>query len=283
MAAGYWAIRTWRAGPVGEKIKYWVPGRRPEGKGAVKRDRNLKKAAQNLQNAVKTLARLINENFLEGDLLAGLDYSDKALQRLRNQIPGWDAMNKAEQQEAEWKAARQNLTRFIRKLRDQAKKRGIELRYVTITSDLDGETGEVDRVHHHLIVNREAKQLLWELWQDGGADYEPLSAQPDYTPIAAYMIRQVRHVEDAKKYTSSRNLRRPEPKDQIAKSAAVLRAPKGALLVDAGSNVPGQAQYIRYIISDAVATGEEAVRRGVKIVRAVEGHRRPRDGEGRSV
>jgi len=170
MAAGYWAIRTWRAGPVGEKIKYWVPGRRPEGKGAVKRDRNLKKAAQNLQNAVKTLARLINENFLEGDLLAGLDYSDAALQRLRNQIPDWDAMNEAERQEAEWKAARQNLTRFIRKLRDQAKKRGIELRYITITSDLDGETGEVDRVHHHLIVNREAKQLLWELWKDGGAD-----------------------------------------------------------------------------------------------------------------
>ena len=277
MAAGYWAIRTWRAGPVGEKIKFWVPGRRPEGKGAVKRDRSLKKAAQNLQNAIKMLARLINENFLEGDLLAGLDYSDAALQRLRNQIQGWDAMNEAERQEAEWKAARQNLTRFIRKLRDLAKKRGIELRYITITSDLDGETGEVARVHHHLIVNREAKQLLSEVWHDGGLDYEPLSAQPDYTPIAAYLIRQVRHVEDAKKYTSSRNLRRPEPKDQIAKSAAVLRAPKGALLVDAGSNVPGQAQYIRYIISDAVATGEEAVRRGVKIVRAVEGHRRRRD------
>ena len=134
-------------------------------------------------------------------------------------------------------------------------------------------------MHHHLIVNREAKALLSEVWHDGGLDYEPMSAQPDYTPIAAYLIRQVRHVEDAKKYTSSRNLRRPEPKDAIAKSAAVLRAPKGALLVDAGTNVPGQPQYIRYIISDAVATGEEAVRRGVKIVRAVDGHRRRRDVE----
>lgn len=277
MAAGYWAIRTWRAGPVEEKIKFWVPGRRPEGKGAAKRDRNLRKAAQNQQNAVKTLARLINENFLEGDVLAGLDYSDAALERLRDQVPDFYRMDGLEQMAAEWEAARKHLAKIIRRMRDLAKKRGIELRYVAVTSDLDGETGEVARVHHHLIVNREAKELLSEVWHDGGLDYEPLSAQPDYTPIAAYLIRQVRHVEDAKKYTSSRNLRRPEPKDAIAKSAAVLRAPKGALLVDAGTNVPGQPQYIRYIISDAVATGEEAVRRGVKIVRAVEGHRRRRD------
>ena len=80
-----------------EKIKFWVPSRRPKGKGAAKKDRNLRKAAQNQQNAVKTLARLINENFLEGDVLAGLDYSDAALQRLRNQIPDWDATNEAEQ------------------------------------------------------------------------------------------------------------------------------------------------------------------------------------------
>lgn len=277
MAAGYWAIRTWRAGPVEEKVKFWVPGRRPEGKGAIKKDRNLKKAAQNLQNAVKSLARLLNENFLEGDLLAGLDYSDAALRRLRAQIPAWDSLDEAGQQQAEWQAARQNLTRFIRKLRDAAKKQGIELRYVAATSDLDGETGEVVRVHHHLIVNREAKGLLQDLWKDGGLDYEPMSAQPDYTPIAAYLIRQVRHVEDAKKYSSSRNLRRPEPKDAAAKSAAVLRAPKGAILVDAGSNVPGQAQYIRYIVAAAAESGEEAVRRGVRIVRTVEGHRRPRE------
>jgi hypothetical protein len=29
MTEGYWVIRTYTAGAVGEKIKYWVPGEKP--------------------------------------------------------------------------------------------------------------------------------------------------------------------------------------------------------------------------------------------------------------
>lgn len=274
MADGYWVTRTYQAGPVGEKLRFWVPGRRPESIKAAKGDRKLKKAAQNQQNAIKALARVLNENFREGDVLLGLDYSDKALASLRRRIPGWEQLDPDAQILTEWAEARRECTRFVQRLQYRAKKAGLELRYVATTSDMDGETGELKRVHHHLIVNREARDLVLSAWKLGGADLEPLSAQPDYTPIAAYLLSQVRHVEDAKKYTSSRNLRRPEPRDKISRGDTILRAPRGALLLDAGRNIPGGVQYVRYVIPDAAAQGEEVLRRGVKGLKVSDWHRR---------
>ena len=274
MADGYWAIRKWQAGPIGEMVKFWVPGRRPAGRGAAKKDRRLKKAAQHQGDAIKSLARLLNANCREGDLLVGLDYSDAGLRKLRARIPDWDELSEEEQITAEWHEARRECARFIQRLQYRAEKAGIELRYIATTSDTDGETGELRRVHHHLVINREAKELLLSAWKLGSVDYEPLSAQPDYTPIAAYLIRQVRHVEDAKKYTSSRNLVRPEPRDQIAKGPAQIQAPRGALLLDAGKNIPGQAQYLRYVLPDAAEAGEETYRKGVRGLKVSDWHRR---------
>mgnify|MGYP007060495651 CR=1 FL=1 len=55
------------------------------------------------------------------------------------------------------------------------------------------------RVHHHLVVPAEAKEAFTEKWAGmGGVDWSPMSDQEDYTPIAAYLIRQVRRVPDAK-------------------------------------------------------------------------------------
>lgn len=274
MADGYWAIRKYQAGPIGETIKFWVPGRRPSGKGGAKKDRALRKAAQHQSDAIKSMARVLNANFREGDLLLGLDYSDKALLKLRARVPGWDGLTEEQQIRAEWMEARKECARFIQRVQYRAGKAGIELRYIATTSDMDGETAELKRVHHHLIVNREARDLILASWKLGSVDYEPLSAQPDYTPIAAYLIRQVRHVEDAKKYVSSRNLVRPQPKDQIAKGPAQLKAPRGALLLDAGKNIPGQAQYLRYVLPDAAEEGEQILRRGVKGLKMSDWHRR---------
>ena len=275
MADGYWVLRKYQAGPIGESLKFWVPGKRPEKRGKeLSKDRSLRKAAQHMSDATKTIARLLNENFREGDLLLGLDYSDKSLEQLRSRVQNWDDLTLDEQILAEWNQARKECVRFIQRLKYRAEKAGVELKYISITSDTDGESGELKRVHHHLVVNREAKDLVLDAWKLGGVDYKPLSAQPDYTPLAAYLIRQVRHVEDQKKYVSSRNLRRPEPKDRIAAGPSVLKPPKGALLLDAGRNVPGQPQYIRYIIADAAAEGEEILRKGVKGLKISDWHRR---------
>ena len=43
-----------------------------------------RKQAQNEYSAEKALARLLNANFTEGDLLLGLDYSDEGIARLED-------------------------------------------------------------------------------------------------------------------------------------------------------------------------------------------------------
>ena len=74
MKDGYWVIRTYKAGNVGEKIKFWIPNARPS-KSSRKIKSDLKKIKQNEASAVKRLARVINANFSHGDILLGLDYS----------------------------------------------------------------------------------------------------------------------------------------------------------------------------------------------------------------
>lgn len=78
---GYWIVRTYEAGNVGEKTKFFVPGARTTRSQRRLRDA-ARKQAQNEYSAEKALARLLNANFTEGDLLVGLDYSDDGLARL---------------------------------------------------------------------------------------------------------------------------------------------------------------------------------------------------------
>ena len=63
-------------------------------------------------------------------------------------------------------------------------------------------------------------------------------------------IRQVRRVPDHKKYISSRNLVRVQPKDRIAMSEAEVRVPKGGVLLFREAYHPGLSQYIRYILPE---------------------------------
>ena len=46
MADGYWAIVTYEAGAVGEKVKYWIPGEVPP-RSIRKRRSDLRKIRQN--------------------------------------------------------------------------------------------------------------------------------------------------------------------------------------------------------------------------------------------
>lgn len=255
MANGYWMIRTWEAGPIGEKIKYWIPGQKPT-KSQRRMKQDLAKAKQNKESSMRMLARLINANFTKGDLLIGLDYNDDAMGGKllpRAKKLEQDRSRKPDEAEAEALecmrlAAERELENYILRVQRACKKAGIPLRYIAVTSDMDGDTGEQVRVHHHLIVNREAEQILRSKWVLGGVDVKKLSGQPDYTPLAEYLMRQVRHIPDAKKYKPSRNLIRPQPRDRVAMNDAELRLPKGCSMLHRSEYRPGMNQYIRYIM-----------------------------------
>lgn len=258
MQEGYWVTRTYEAGDMGEKTKFFVPGARPTGK-VRRRDRDaVRKQEQNEYATQKALARLIHANFRAGDFLLGLDYSEEGMEELLSWGRGKglpvDEEETKEGMDARWAAASHMLDNALRRVKRFLEKLGIELKAVYVTSDMDGQTGEAVRVHHHLIINREARDAFVKAWQEygmGGVSWSALwDNQTDRTAIAEYLIRQVRRIPDAKKFRSTRNLVRPKPKDRIVLSDAELRVPKGAELTYRQEFKPGRPQYIRYVLPE---------------------------------
>lgn len=303
MKDGYWVIRTYVSGPVGEKIKFWVPGTKPKGRMTRRNRSDIRKAAQNEESSERQLARLINANFGPGDLLLGLDYAPEALLRLELEAAGGTGLRadailggsgiggrqssgpkgrgtrgtggaqcaplqaqkgrgrtakrspcltEPQRMDALRDAADRTLANCIRRVKRELARDGIELKYISVTADVDGKTGEAVRVHHHLIVQRAARDAFLRKWQEqglGGVSWSPLEKQDDYLEIAKYLLAQARRSREGEhKYSASRNLVRPQPKDRVAASASEVRVPKGCRLLHRQEFKPGKAQYIRYRI-----------------------------------
>lgn len=247
---GYWVVRTYEAGSVGEKTKFWIQGSR---KSSRKEKLSIKKQEQNEYAAVKRLARLINANFSKGDLLLGLDYSAAGMDRLTQWVQDQkiDCEDEGAALDAIRSAAVKQVELVIRRVKRELGKQDLDLRYISVTSDMDGDTGEFVRVHHHLLVPAFARDAFVMKWKElGGVDWSELSDQEDYTPIAEYLLRQVRRIPDKNKYKTSRNLIRPVPKDRVVASGAELRVPQGGKLLHRNEYKPGRPQYIRYVLPE---------------------------------
>lgn len=275
MKEGYFVIRTYEAGDVGEKTKFFVPGKRPENGKLSRRQKNaVKKQEQNEYSSQKALARLIHANFRAGGLLLGLDYSDKGLERVMewggsHGLPV-DSDNAEERQNAIWEAAAHMLDNALRRVKRNLGKMDMELKAIYCTSDMDGETGEIVRVHHHLIVQKGTEKAFvdaWEKYGMGGVSWDPLwENQIDRTRLAKYIIDQVRRIPDVKKYRSTRNLIRPVPTDRIVTTDNELMVPRGGKLIfrqeyqnslnEREEYRNYQPQYIRYITPKALRRKE---------------------------
>ena len=245
MAEGYWVIRTYQAGPIGEKIKYWVPGSKPT-VSARRMKSDIKQQQRNEANAEKRLARDLNENFWEKDLWMTLKYSDEGMQKL---MAGLDHESETFEQDL-YEAAQHQVRLWRDRVVKACKAAGIEVKYVIVTSDMDGKTGEYVRVHHHVVISGEAAEIAKSKWKLGSVSAKHLFEEVDRSELAVYMLKQVRHVPDEKKYIPSRNLVHPEAKDRIAKSGSELSVPKGGQLLYRAEYQPGRPQYIRYILPE---------------------------------
>ena len=133
------------------------------------------------------------------------------------------------------------------------KKRKDMKKFIMITPlqpvELDQETGELVRVHHHVVVNAEAAELLEQKWNYGLVHTEKLYRQDDYTPLAAYLLGQVRHREGKKKYSCSRNMVKPKVEEQVLAEAPdnEIRVQPGAKVLDRTPYREGTlSQYVRY-------------------------------------
>ncbi len=252
-ARGHWETKTYRAGMVGEKVKYFVPTSRTKKRKKTPEE----KRKDNATNAVRRVARAVNENFRPGDGWLSLEYTPERYQRvlaraaeLRQRDP------ELSERDSIWFAADHEAELLMDRARRECKKRGLVLRYLFATSDTDADTGEPVRVHHHLIVPKDCVEIIVDKWgiePIPGTDRLPgvkeLWDQDDYTELVEYMLKQVRYIPDAKRYTPSRNLVRPDAKGRRVPSGARLRVPKGCKLIYA-SPYTGErdCQYIRYLL-----------------------------------
>lgn len=256
---GYWVVRTYKAGSVGEKTKFWVPGKRPDKRLSRKQKALIKKQAQNEYSAVKRLARDLHENYSSEDIFLGLDYSEIGMRKLEKwaQKLGIDfnSLTEEEKKDVLWEAADHELNNCLRRAHNRAKKCGVEIKAVLSTSDqkFDKKLQEYIpvRVHHHLVINSAALDCFKKAWGEmGNVDVTYLwSWQDDRTELANYIIGQVRRIPDVKKYRCTRNVVHPEPKDRIVSSDAELQVPRGGkLLFRREFSKSGQPQYIRYVL-----------------------------------
>lgn len=193
------------------------------------------KEQDNARQAVRVTARAINNNFCQDDLWITLTYDDESHDRL---FAGLD-------ENETLLAAREQMPAFLRRL----KRKCPGIKYLYVTADMDGETGEAVRVHHHLIIAGASQEAIMKAWKAGGADCKHLYRQDDYTPLAVYLHRQCRRIGSEQLICSSKNMEQCQIQEEVLEGYQEneIRVQPGAKVLDRGNYHAGQlVQYVRY-------------------------------------
>lgn len=186
---------------------------------------SLRQMNLNDMNSRKKLRRLINANFRKGDLWIRLSY----------------------EHEPEFEAAAKEMKKFLRRIREYRKKKGLPpLKYIGITDTADRD-GEQVRIHHHIVMQKMDIDDLIGLWPQGWADVRRLYPDGDYTQLANYITKTARQ-SHAKRWSQSRNLERPIVEYQVVKrSPNLLRPPKGYRAIEQTCIVSDEIGTVKYL------------------------------------
>ena len=140
---GLYMITKITSGSVVERRKTYV-GRRPSRRGArIKGASSEKKQENNRQQAILALARTLNCNYANGDGYLTLSFTDEALTACGGTLAG----------------AKKEARKFADRVAYRMKKHGKVLKWVIVPSEMDGETGEVVRVHVHVVISGHGLRL----------------------------------------------------------------------------------------------------------------------------
>lgn len=221
---GLYMVTKIISGEVIERMKTRISRRPSKRGGRTKGNSSEKKIMGNFQAAVLRLARILNCNYEAGDLWLTLTFDQEGLASVGD----------------DWAQAKKAERKFLDRLIYRLKKQGITTKWVLAASEIDGETGEVVRKHAHVVITGdgfrvEDKRLMLgnecvdDIWGLGTVDYRFLRHQRDYLPIAKYIVSQARHIADEKKWTCSRNMKKPIVRREIVTSGSQLRVPAGAM------------------------------------------------------
>lgn len=196
---------------------------------------------QNQANRETRMRRLIKANFFPNDIWATLKYPQGTRK------PVGEVMK--------------DVRKFLAAMRREYKKRGQQLKFVYRI-----EIGEHGGIHIHILVNRlrdnpDTDIIIQNLWKHGRVNYESVYEQGGYERLANYIVKQPEEdsgeaeqlslfpEEEQKKlikYSSSRNLVRPEPERSTYEKWTVRK-----LVEDGPKPTPGY-----YIDEDSIRTGK---------------------------
>ena len=205
------------AGKTIEVSKYYSVRWHCVGERREPREKDITEAQKriNQRNASTTLRRLMNHNFEDGDLLVRLDFSKVYFPS------GSEDMQSM-------------ITKSIRKMRTEFKKRTEELKYIYVK-----EVGPKGGRHIHMVMNKCDTEIIRKCWPYGGIHIDPLISEGQYGKIADYFIKYAAKTEETegeligKRWYASRNLKKPHVTKRVISSNKFrkeARAKKGYIV-----------------------------------------------------
>lgn len=218
-----------RAGKTVEVEKYYTYRYKAKGvkRGKVKNPTSEEQEKINLRQAEKKLRRRINANFVEGDFHITCDYRKEERPCTREEM-------------------RKDIEKSLRKLREEFKKQGKELKYIHVM-----EIGSRGAMHHHLVINHIDTKILQKCWTKGRVKVFPLDDTGQYGELAAYLIKYTSRSKElqSKKWNSSKNLIIPEPEITVISHREWFRTdatPKKGYYIDKNSVKKGINEFTGY-------------------------------------
>ena len=213
------------------------------------------RAEKGATEAAHEFGRLLNCNFRVGqDFHILLTYSDEGLEKIIKRAG-------SEEMEALILSADREYDNFLRRVKRRADKQSLEVKAAAVISITDPKTGELVRIHHHLVVNAAAALICSECWTVGESKGRVLwsSFGPDLQELADYMISQAARVGAGKRYTHTRNLVRAIATKAVKarNPVAELAVPRGCEKIWRSESKRGRAQHLRYYRPPAVPPGAE--------------------------
>ena len=194
----------------------------------------LKQVRRNMEEAVLALARQINANCKGGDLFLTLKYSDGRLPPTKED-------------------AKRIAKNFIRRLaRAYLRDSGKKLKWWLVTASVSSKTGEPVRLHHHVVCDPVAWELIARHWPAEEFSYRRLDATGDYTAIARYMIRNAGY-GGQRAWSHSQGIRQPKVSTPVpVRQAGTVRVPPEARIVEREIREDGEtgfrSAYIRWVM-----------------------------------
>lgn len=244
-----------------------------------------RKQEQNLQSCIRKVARILNCNYThDNGLLITLDLHEAGLDKLIaklsaeqqeilaafrcpvGEIGTWSAVGRQKTKRADSNAEQNaqgevvqgaldalrmamdhELTLWLRRIK---RKHAGQIKAIMVVSDMDHETGELVRCHCHIVLAAEG--ISWDLlrkeWKLGSVDIRQLRGQRDYTPVAVYLMKQVRRQPEKKKYRITQGMELPVVEERIVTGRAEMSVPPGAYVLERSEyHADSLGQYIRYI------------------------------------